>query len=67
MDNELIIKAIQIAKENPDNFSISLLQRKLKIGHITGAKLLEVLEGRRIIGSYSPKENLRKVLVEYIH
>lgn len=63
MDNELIMKAIQIAKENPDNFCINLLKRKLRISHITCAKLLEVLEDRRIIGSYNAEENLRKVLI----
>lgn len=64
MDDELIIKAIEIAKENYDNFSLNLLKRRLKIGCIKCSKLLETLEERGIISSYNSKDNVRKVLLK---
>lgn len=63
MDNNLIIKAMEIAKENRDSFCVTLLQQKLKVGSITCAKLIDVLENKRIIATYNPNENARKVLI----
>lgn len=64
MDDELISKAIEIAKENHDGFCVDLLQRKLRIGCIKCSKLIEILEDRGIIGPFNPRENIRRVLVK---
>lgn len=64
MDNELIAKAIEIAKENSGNFGMSLLQRRMKLGCIKCSKLLEELENRGIIGPYNPENTLRTVLIK---
>lgn len=63
MDDELIIKAIEIAKENYDNFCSNLLKRKLKIGGIKCSKLLEILENKKIISPYNSEEKRRNVLI----
>ncbi|AVQ45703.1 DNA translocase FtsK [Clostridium botulinum] len=63
MDDSLIMEAIEIAKENPDSFCVTLLQRKLKVGSITCAKLIDALENKRIIETYNPNENVRRVLI----
>ncbi|KZL88726.1 DNA translocase FtsK [Clostridium magnum] len=63
MDDNLVTKAIQIAKENRDSFCVTLLQQKLKVGNITCAKLIDVLENRRIIEAYNPNKNVRRVLI----
>ncbi|WP_207130789.1 DNA translocase FtsK [Clostridium botulinum] len=63
IDDNLIMQAIQIAKENRDSFCVTLLQRKLKVGSIKCAKLIDVLENKRIIATYNPNENVRKVLI----
>lgn len=63
MDDELIMQAIEIAKDNRDNFSLSLLQKKLKIGCIKCSKLIDILENKRVISSYDFQNNKRKVLI----
>lgn len=42
MGNSLIAKAIQIAKKNRYDFCATVLQRKLKVGNIRCAKLIQV-------------------------
>jgi S-DNA-T family DNA segregation ATPase FtsK/SpoIIIE len=64
MDDELISRAIEIAKENQDGICVNLLQRTLRIGAFKSSKLIEELEMRGIIGSYDPSENIRRVLVK---
>lgn len=61
IDDELVNKAIEIAKNNKDNFSMSLLQRKLRIGVINANKLLEILENKKVISEY--KDGHRKILI----
>lgn len=63
MDNDLIMQATQIAKENRDSFCMTLLQQKLKVGSIKCAKLIDELENKRIIETYNPNENVRRVLI----
>ena len=64
MNDELVIKAIEIAKENPDEFCISLLKRKLRIGCIKCSKIIEILEEKGIISQYNSQKNLREVLIK---
>lgn len=64
MDDKLIEKAIDIAKENQEKFCLSLLQRKLKIGCIKSSKLIDILEERGIISAYNSQKNIREVLVK---
>ena len=63
MDEKLIIKSIEIAKENRENFCVALLQQKLKIGSIACAKLIEILENKGVISTYNPNEKIRRVLI----
>ncbi len=44
MQKELIDQAIQIAKENKETFSLSLLKRKLHIGIVTTNLLIDELK-----------------------
>lgn len=64
MDEELVIKAIEIAKQNHENFSFSLLQRKLKVGCIKCSKLIETLEEKGIISPYNAQKSSREVLIK---
>ena len=44
-------KALEIVKQHPDNISVSLLQRYLRVGVISANKILEALENAGIIDS----------------
>lgn len=58
---ELKKQAINLFRNNPDNISLSLLQRKLQIGVIKANKLLEALENDGVISAFD-KNRKRKLL-----
>jgi DNA segregation ATPase FtsK/SpoIIIE-like protein len=55
------LQALQYFKQHSDNLSQSSLQRKLRIGHITAAKILERMEEEGYVTKYVPGKN-RKIL-----
>ena len=63
IDDNLIEKAIQIAKENRDSFGVSLLQRNFKIGNVACMKLMFILEEKGIVSPYDDVIMKRIVLV----
>ena len=66
-ERKIIEKAIRIAKENPNNFGMGILQKKLKLGVIKCSRLLDILENEGVIGKYNPKSHLREVLIDNIN
>lgn len=58
----LIQPAIDLAKQFPNDFSITLLQRKLRIGYVVAAMTMDKLEERRIVGPLDEKTRRRPVL-----
>lgn len=62
MFSDLKQKAVQIAMENPNDFSLGLLQKRLKIGNIACSKLLDDLEKEGLISEYDPQRKGRRVL-----
>jgi DNA segregation ATPase FtsK/SpoIIIE-like protein len=58
-----INKAVELAKENPNGFTIGLIQRRLHIGYIAAAKLQDEMERRGYIGPYIPGK-LREVYIQ---
>jgi DNA segregation ATPase FtsK/SpoIIIE-like protein len=63
MDNCLIQKAIELAKENRDCFSVTLLQRKLKIGQMFCQELMYTLEEMKIVAPVEQDRKGRRVLI----
>lgn len=59
--DELLPKAIDLAIEN-QQISISMLQRRLRIGYARAARLIDEMENRNIIGGYEGSKP-RKVLI----
>lgn len=60
-DDELVEEAIEVVKQY-DAVSASLLQRRLSIGYARAAKLMDILENKKVIspsdGSSKPREVL---------
>lgn len=61
-DDELLSEAIEIIV-NEQTASVSLLQRKLKIGYARAGRIIDQLEQRGLIGGYEGSKP-RKVLVD---
>lgn len=59
--DELLPKAIELAIEN-QQISISMLQRRLRIGYARAARIIDEMEDRNIIGGYEGSKP-RKVLI----
>lgn len=59
--DELLPKAIELAVEN-QQISISMLQRRLRIGYARAARIIDEMEDRNIIGGYEGSKP-RKVLI----
>lgn len=67
-EDELINEAVSIII-NSKQASISILQRKLRIGYTRAARLIDVMEKRGIVGPYDGR-NPRKILIsndEYLN
>jgi len=62
-DDPLLSEAEQIVIRNQEA-SISLLQRKLKIGYARAGRLIDILERKGIVGP-SEGSKARKVLVQH--
>ena len=60
-DDELVDKAIEIVRQY-DAASASLLQRRLEIGYARAARLLDILEARKVIEPSDGTSKPRKVL-----
>jgi S-DNA-T family DNA segregation ATPase FtsK/SpoIIIE len=60
-EDQLIRKAIDIVRYE-ERASISLLQRKLSIGYMRSARMVEKLEQMGIIGKPDPGSGVRPVL-----
>lgn len=61
-DDELLPDAIRLVVEN-GQASISMLQRRFRIGYSRAARLIDVMEVRGIVGSYQGSKP-REVLVD---
>ncbi|MCR1898093.1 DNA translocase FtsK [Irregularibacter muris] len=61
-DDELLPQAIELAIEN-QQISISMLQRRLRIGYARAARIIDEMEERNIIGGYEGSKP-RKVLMQ---
>jgi S-DNA-T family DNA segregation ATPase FtsK/SpoIIIE len=67
-EDELFNDAVSIII-NSKQASISILQRKLRIGYTRAARLIDVMEKRGIVGPYDGR-NPRKILIsneEYLN
>lgn len=62
-EDELIDEAIEIII-NENTASVSLLQRKLKVGYARAGRIIDQLEARGVIGGYEGSKP-RKVLVDH--
>ncbi|MBS5988816.1 DNA translocase FtsK [Anaerococcus hydrogenalis] len=62
-DDELINEAIEIII-NENTASVSLLQRKLKVGYARAGRIIDQLEARGVVGGYEGSKP-RKVLVDH--
>ena len=60
-EDVLLPKAIELAVEN-QQISISMLQRRLRIGYARAARLIDEMENRKIIGGYEGSKP-RKVFI----
>ena len=60
-EDELLPTAIELAIEN-QQISISMLQRRLRIGYARAARIIDEMERRNIIGGYEGSKP-RKVLI----
>jgi len=60
-EDELFNDAVSIII-NSKQASISILQRKLRIGYTRAARLIDVMEKRGIVGPYDGR-NPRKILI----
>jgi S-DNA-T family DNA segregation ATPase FtsK/SpoIIIE len=61
-DDDLLEQAIQVVREH-ERASISLLQRRLRIGYSRAARLIDVLEERGIVGEEAGTSRSREVLL----
>ncbi len=61
LDDELLDKAEEIVREQ-GRASISLLQRRLRVGYSRAARLIDLLEEHGIIGQFEPGGKAREVL-----
>jgi hypothetical protein len=61
LDDDLLDKAEEIVREY-GRASISLLQRRLRIGYSRAARLIDLLEEQGIIGPFEPGGRAREVL-----
>jgi DNA segregation ATPase FtsK/SpoIIIE-like protein len=61
LDDELLDKAEEIVREY-GRASISLLQRRLRVGYSRAARLIDLLEEHGIIGQFEPGGKAREVL-----
>ena len=67
-EDELFNDAVSIII-NSKQASISILQRKLRIGYTRAARLIDVMEKKRIVGPYDGR-NPRKIIIsneEYLN
>lgn len=64
-EDELINEAIEIII-NENTASVSLIQRKLKVGYARAGRIIDQLEARGIIGGYEGSKP-RKVLVDHTY
>lgn len=64
-EDELINDAIEIII-NENTASVSLIQRKLKVGYARAGRIIDQLEARGVIGGYEGSKP-RKVLVDHIY
>ncbi len=62
-DDELIEEAIAVVS-NYDAVSASLLQRRLSIGYARAAKLMDILENKKIVGPSDGSSKPREVLLK---
>lgn len=62
-EDELIDEAIEIII-NENTASVSLLQRKLKVGYARAGRIIDQLEARGVIGGYEGSKP-RKILVDH--
>lgn len=62
-EDELINEAIEIIV-NENTASVSLLQRKLKVGYARAGRIIDQLEARGVVGGYEGSKP-RKVLVDH--
>jgi DNA segregation ATPase FtsK/SpoIIIE, S-DNA-T family len=60
-DDALLEQAIQVVREH-ERASISLLQRRLRIGYSRAARLIDILEERGIVGEETGTSRSREVL-----
>ncbi|GHO93005.1 hypothetical protein KSF_030530 [Reticulibacter mediterranei] len=61
LDDELLDKAEEIVREY-GRASISLLQRRLRVGYSRAARLIDLLEEHGIIGQFEPGGKAREIL-----
>ena len=61
LDDELLDRAEEIVREY-GRASISLLQRRLRVGYSRAARLIDLLEDRGIIGQFEPGGRAREIL-----
>lgn len=62
-DDELIEEAIAVVS-NYDAVSASLLQRRLSIGYARAAKLMDILENKKVVGPSDDSSKPREVLLK---
>jgi len=60
-DDELLPKAVQVIMEQ-GSASISMLQRRLRIGYARAARLIDIMEQQKIIGRYEGSKP-RQILI----
>jgi S-DNA-T family DNA segregation ATPase FtsK/SpoIIIE len=62
-EDDLLVKAIEVVRSQ-QRASVSLLQRRLRIGYARAARLIDLLEEQGIIGADEGAGRARQVLVE---
>jgi len=61
-DDELVEEAIEVVKQY-DAVSASLLQRRLSVGYARAAKLMDILENKKVIGPSDGSSKPREVFL----
>ncbi|TMC22240.1 MAG: DNA translocase FtsK [Chloroflexi bacterium] len=61
LDDDLLEKAEEVVRES-GRASISLLQRRLRIGYSRAARLIDLLEEQGVIGHFEPGGKAREIL-----
>jgi S-DNA-T family DNA segregation ATPase FtsK/SpoIIIE len=64
-DDPLLDKAIEIVVQT-QTASVSLLQRRLRVGYTRAGRLIDMLERRGVISGYEGSKP-RRVLIEDVH